>query len=269
MSSNLQHARGSNIDANVDNSNIVNDGPSNNIPIDLTPESLRRHDQILHEDVERGAGAKSTSFKPFEAEPTSRYVNMDNMNAENVSVVALSIASTTMTVDGISDWLGFCTVCYIVLLGDMSRGIMFPTLWPLVRSLGGTEVTQGYAVAAFSFGRILVSPLFGSWSVSYGYKYTLLFSSSILLFGTLLYSQVPYVGRSEFLILAQTTLGIGSGTLGVTRAYVAEISPTRNRTTYMAYLTALQYAGFTVTPFLGSLFSAIFKDVDEQGFETG
>ena len=73
-----------------------------------------------------------------------------------------SILSSVLTVDCISDPVGFYVVCLVVLIGDMSRGCMFPTLWPLVESVGGNSVTLGYAVAAFSFGRILVSPVFGS-----------------------------------------------------------------------------------------------------------
>jgi hypothetical protein len=35
----------------------------------------------------------------------------------------------------------------------MARGALFPTLWPLVFSLGGDRIMQGYVVSAFSFGR--------------------------------------------------------------------------------------------------------------------
>jgi ceroid-lipofuscinosis MFS transporter 7 len=141
---------------------------------------------------------------------------------------------------------------------------MFPTLWPLVDLLGGTTVTLGFAVAAFSFGRVVVSPLFGSWSVIYGYKNVLLMSISLLLSGTLVYAQAQNVGTPGFLIFAQSLLGVGSGTLGVTRAYIAEITATRARTRYMAWITAVQYAGFTVTPFFGALFIKILGDNDYQ-----
>eukprot|EP00957_Ditylum_brightwellii_P106619 8134399-Ditylum_brightwellii.AAC.1 len=156
-----------------------------------------------------------------------------------------SILSSVFSADGISDPLGFTIICFVILVGDMSRGIFFPTMWPLVEELGGSTVALGYAVGAFSFGRILVSPLFGSWSVKYGYSKTLQFSTLILLVGTILYAQTPIVGTSIFLIFAQTVLGIGSGTLGVTRAFVAEVTPQRTRTTYMAWITAVEYAGFT------------------------
>jgi MFS transporter, ceroid-lipofuscinosis neuronal protein 7 len=176
-----------------------------------------------------------------------------------------SIVESVLTADGIHDQVGFNVVCFVILVGDMSRGVFFPSMWPLVESLGGTSVTLGYCVAAFSFGRILVSPLFGRWSYTYGYSRTFMLSCSILLVGTLLYSQVQNVGRPAFLIFAQICLGIGSGTLGVTRAFVAEVTAQRTRTTYMAWITAVQYAGFTVTPFVGALFNKTLGDhVDVQ-----
>lgn len=172
---------------------------------------------------------------------------------------AQSIVSSVLTADGVHDYSGFLCVCMVILLGDMSRGVMFPTMWPLVQSIGGTQVTLGFSVAAFSFGRVLVNPIFGSWSHTYGYTKVLLGSFSILLCGTLLYTQVQNVGRPEFLILAQIALGVGSGTLGVTRAFVADVTAKRNRTTYMALITAVQYAGFTTTPFFGALFSWLLQ----------
>lgn len=183
----------------------------------------------------------------------------DDNDDENHSIDMSSV----LTADGIHDVPGFCVVCLVILVGDMSRGAMFPSLWGLVKQLGGDSVTLGYAVGAFSFGRILVNPVFGNWSHTWGYTNTLLLSTCILLFGTFVYSQVLSVGRPEFLIIAQTLLGIGSGTLGVTRAFVADVTAKRSRTTYMAWVTAVQYGGFTVTPFVGAIFNkTLGQDTD-------
>ena len=182
-----------------------------------------------------------------------------------------SILSSVVTADGISDPVGFHIVCLVGLIGDMGRGCMFPTLWPLVQSIGGNSMTLGHALAAFSFGRILMSPVLGSWSHRYGYTRTLALSLAIVLLGTLLYAQVVSVGvgRAEHLLmLAQLVLGLGSGTIGVTRAFVADVTPIRNRTTYMAWLAAVQYAGFTVTPTIGAAFAHFFSQ-GGRGIDTG
>lgn len=174
--------------------------------------------------------------------------------------ISPSMVSSVLTADGIHDPTGFGIVCLVILIGSTSRGIMFPTLWPLVESLGGSTVTLGYAVAAHAFGRILLSPVFGSWSVKYGYTITLTLSVVILLAGTVLYAQSQNVGSTQWLLFAQFILGVGSATIGVVRAFVAEITATRNRTTYLAWLTALQYAGSSVTPFIGAIFAKIFEE---------
>mmetsp|Transcript_15740 Transcript_15740/g.23959 ORF Transcript_15740/g.23959 Transcript_15740/m.23959 type:complete len:510 (+) Transcript_15740:151-1680(+) len=204
-------------------------------------------------------------------ESDAPYVNMENAEDQMMKTLELeqerladdgkSIVSTVLTADGISDVRGFSIVCFVVLIGDMSRGVMFPTLWPLIESIGGSTITLGYAVASFSFGRILAAPVFGYWSdrVS-GYRSILITSCSLLVVGTLVYAQAPAIGKRGFLIAAQMILGIGSGTLGVTRSYVAAVTPHRQRTTYMAWLTAVQYGGFTMTPFLGATFTAILKE---------
>jgi ceroid-lipofuscinosis MFS transporter 7 len=174
----------------------------------------------------------------------------------------VSTVHSVLTAEGIHDLVGFYCVCMVMLIGDMSRGVMFPSMWPLVQYLGGTEVTLGYAVASFSFGRALVNPVFGFMSTEVGYTKTLLLSSFILLVGTFVYAQVPNLGRPHALIVAQTLLGVGSGTLGVTRAFVADVTAKRHRTRYMGLITAVQYGGFTVTPIFGALFNYLLANVD-------
>lgn len=193
------------------------------------------------------------------------------------------------------------------MIGDTARGVMFPTLWLLNKSLGGDKITQvgragalrqqriillsyitnktsharppqGYAVASFSGGRVLMSPILGKMSETIGYKPTLTKSLSTLLLGTLLYVCASTPAMSSLLnsihpslplcalIGAQVVMGLGSGTLGVTRAYVAEITPRDKRTAWLSYLTAVQYAGFTVMPAVGAF---ICRAVKEGGIMEG
>lgn len=178
-----------------------------------------------------------------------------------------SSMSSVMTADGIADPLSFQINCLVVFLGDTARGIFFPTMWNLVKTLGGDQVLLGYTIASFSFGRMMVLPLFGSWSVRFGYRWTLLFSTFVLLLGTLLFGHVLSVGKHWYLLFANTVVGIGSGTLGVTVAYASDVTPTRNRTSYMAWLTAVQYAGTSATPFIGSLFVVLFSRRGDEAWD--
>ena len=235
--------------------------PTTVAPIDLLSGSALEPQQ--QSETNNESSVNYVAMEMAQGGPAFAPVQDDDDDDDDMSM-APSIASSVLTADGIHDYPGFLCVCLVILIGDMSRGVMFPSMWPLVESLGGTQVMLGYSVAAFSFGRVLVNPLFGSWSHQIGYSKTLLLSCSVLLLGTLLYAQVENVGRPEFLIVAQTVLGIGSGTLGVTRAFVADVTARRNRTTYMAWITAVQYAGFTVTPAFGALFNKVFGDKSFQ-----
>lgn len=198
----------------------------------------------------------------FELDNNIGGVEKDENGNEKEDV--LSMVSTVITADGIADPTSFKINLLVIFLGDMSRGIFFPTMWELVQTLGGDQVTLGYVIASFSFGRMLVLPLFGTWSITYGYRWTLLVSTSILWLGTVLFAQALNMREAWFLILANIILGIGSGTLGVTLSYVSEVTPKRKRTGYIAWATAVQYAGTTVTPFIGSFFVYMLANNDEQ-----
>jgi ceroid-lipofuscinosis MFS transporter 7 len=84
-------------------------------------------------------------------------------------------------------------------------------------------------------------------------------ASAVIVAGTLVNA---FARNCAWLIVAQVLTGVGSGTLGVTRAFVSERTSGNERTYKMARLTAVQYTGFTVTPFIGSLFSWLLGDAD-------
>ncbi len=251
------------------NYNALVDHTNENTNTTKDPEALHvQADQIPTKDDNSNSNSNSNSnnnsndvinsdYKQLDGPPTSSPLSLSLeqdvfQRDENIDV--LSFASTVLTADGIADPTSFKLNCLIVFLGDMSRGIFFPTMWNLVQQLGGDQVTLGYVIASFSFGRMLVLPLFGSWSNKYGYKWTLQISTAILFVGTLLFAQVLNVGTAWYCVFANAVLGVGSGTLGVTMAYASEVTPKRKRTGYIAWVTAVQYAGTTATPFIGSFF---------------
>jgi ceroid-lipofuscinosis MFS transporter 7 len=141
--------------------------------------------------------------------------------------------------------VALCTMC-----GDSSRGVFFPTLWLFVETLGGNHEDQGIAVALFSAGRIVSSPIFGYIGERIGYRRVLIVSNLLTAFGCILYMTASHL---HSLFIAQFTIGIGCGILGVTRAYVAERSHVEDRTVNLAYLTSAQYSAFTVLPILGGV----------------
>jgi len=115
----------------------------------------------------------------------------------------------------------YATILFVVLVGDTARGIIFPTLWARVSRFGGSESTLGFIVAAFSLGRIISSPVFGKLVITIGYRKVLMLAVAVMMCGCLIY---VIAVNNHTLFFSQMTIGLGSGTLGVTRAYVAENS---------------------------------------------
>ncbi|CAM9152934.1 unnamed protein product [Scytosiphon promiscuus] len=159
----------------------------------------------------------------------------------------------------LDDKASLAIVLLDVLLVDTARGIFFPTLWTHVKQLGGDKIALGYCVGAFSLGRTLMSPVFGRMSTEHGYRRVLLISTALVTFGALFYAVADGVFQ---VFLSQVFLGVGSGTLGVTRGYVADKTTPAQRTYLLAYTTAVQYAGFTVMPVLGGFFSYLLGSTE-------
>ena len=114
-----------------------------------------------------------------------------------------SVCTEAIEANGLKNPLSFAIICAVIFVGEMARGIMLPTLWGFVQDLGGDTVTMGYSVAAFSFGRVVTSPIFGYLSVERGYRFTLTIALSVLSAGAFLYAQAGVVGHPLFLIFAQ------------------------------------------------------------------
>ncbi|CAM9913831.1 unnamed protein product [Ectocarpus fasciculatus] len=159
----------------------------------------------------------------------------------------------------LDDKASFAVVLGNLFLIDTVRGIFFPTLWTHVSQLGGDKIALGYCVGAFSLGRTLMSPVFGRMSTKHGYRRAFLISTVLVPCAALFYA----VANSVFTVfLSQVFLGVGSGTLGVTRGYVADKTTKEQRTYLLAYTTSVQYAGLTVSPIVGGLFSYLLGSAE-------
>jgi hypothetical protein len=63
---------------------------------------------------------------------------------------------------------GLAAIMFSVFVGDMARGIFFPTLSSYIHIMGGNKAVLGMAVASFSTGRIISSPVLGHLSDTIG-----------------------------------------------------------------------------------------------------
>lgn len=144
-------------------------------------------------------------------------------------------------------------IYYVTFIGDASRGLLFPALWPLCQQLGGGKVEQGLLVAVFSLGRVCVATRFGIWTDTYRHRLVMMGAACIFLLGVCIWLISVRLRSLHILFVAQFLLGVGTSTLGVTRSYIVETTLPHLRTNMLSHLSALQYAGFSVTPVVGSL----------------
>lgn len=144
-------------------------------------------------------------------------------------------------------------IYYVTFIGDASRGLLFPALWPLCQKLGGGKVEQGLLVAIFSLGRVCFATRFGIWTDTYRHRVVMMGAAYIFILGVCLWLISVQFESLHMLFIAQFLLGVGTSTLGVTRSYIVETTLPHLRTNKLSNLSALQYAGFSVTPVVGSL----------------
>jgi len=156
----------------------------------------------------------------------------------------------------------FFIVAWVTFLGEMSRGLVVPVLWPYLQVLDGTVQFLGFVSSGFSFARFFAAPFFGWWSNKRSHKEVMLICLVLLMAGNTLFALYP---PPWLLLISRVIVGLGAGTLGQSRGYVSQVTTKEQRTRFVAYLTVSQFAGFAVTPGISILLS--FVDFDLFGFD--
>jgi len=152
------------------------------------------------------------------------------------------------------DWVSIIVVYWITLVSEASRGLMLPSTWPYLASLGGTKAMLGVFVATFSLGRMATTVPLGYLSDKYSTSVVLTCCSFIQILGHTLYALSPSVWA---LLCARIIVGFGSSTMSICRAHLTRAVPVRQRTHHFAYLSALQFVGFAVLPGAGGLLAEL------------
>eukprot|EP00164_Ancoracysta_twista_P010324 GFYU01015524.1.p1 GENE.GFYU01015524.1~~GFYU01015524.1.p1 ORF type:complete len:540 (+),score=73.89 GFYU01015524.1:77-1696(+) len=143
-------------------------------------------------------------------------------------------------------------VYLVVLCCDSSRGVVIPSLWPMLQELGGTKTDLGWAVAAIVLGRLVAAPVLGYWCNHRPYREVILFSLLMFLFGNLLYAGAWDVW---VVVVSRVIVGFSIANIAVVRSFVSIVTPVWKRTVVFSDLGALQLIGITLSPGIASLLS--------------
>ncbi|PXF41573.1 Major facilitator superfamily domain-containing protein 8 [Gracilariopsis chorda] len=152
------------------------------------------------------------------------------------------------------DWVSLLVIYWVILVSEASRGLMLPSTWPFLASLGGSKHLLGVFVASFSMGRMATTIPLGYFSDKYSTSTVLGVASIIQIIGHFLYAVSASV---PMLFVSRIIVGFGSATMSVCRAHVTRTIPLLLRTHHFAYLSALQFIGFAVLPGLGGLLAKL------------
>jgi len=146
-------------------------------------------------------------------------------------------------------------VLYVLFLTEAARGIVLPTLALGILSAGGSLASVGSAVALFSLGRLVATlPLayLAEWQST---RMSVLVACVLSMSGHVVYAAFAGVPKLEWAVLtSRFVIGLGTGTVGVCRGYVAR-SPMSDRTRRMALAGLAQFAGFALSPAVALAFS--------------
>lgn len=147
-----------------------------------------------------------------------------------------------------------CIVYALTLIAEASRGLLLPTIWPLLRAHGGQKHMLGIVMAAFSLGRALCALPLGCLSDRVRTAHLMTACACLQMAGHLLYA---LAGTPATLTAARFLVGAGSAASSLGRSHLAISIPPRHRTPHFAYLSALQFAGVAVMPGIGGLLSGL------------
>ncbi|HOM65058.1 MAG TPA: MFS transporter [Ignavibacteriales bacterium] len=143
----------------------------------------------------------------------------------------------------------FITV-FIDLLGF---GILIPVLPTYAKNfLNANEFQVGLIIGIYSFIQFIFNPIIGQLSDKLGRKF---FIVSCLVLLSLTYFLLPLAKNFSIFFILRAIAGIGGSNIGVSQAYIADITKPHERTKYMGLIGVAFGAGFMLGPLFGGLIS--------------
>jgi DHA1 family tetracycline resistance protein-like MFS transporter len=136
-------------------------------------------------------------------------------------------------------------VTFVDILGF---SILIPLLPYYAQHYGASPVVVGLLVATTSLFCLIASPIFGAWSDRVGRR-TILLTTQVLT--TIAYVLLGIGGSLAMIFFSRAIEGVSSGNMGVTQAYISDVTAPEERGKAYGLLGATIGAGFILGPALG------------------
>ncbi len=146
----------------------------------------------------------------------------------------------------------FLTV-FIDLVGF---GIIIPLNPYLAEAFGASPLQVGLLMSVYSLAQFIFSPVWGQLSDRFGRRPIILIS---LLGAAVAHTSFGFATTLTGLIVARSIAGIFGGNISAAMAYIADITPEKDRSKGMGLIGAAFGLGFVCGPALGVVFSIVGK----------
>lgn len=140
------------------------------------------------------------------------------------------------------------TITLVNFVSLAGFGLMFPVFAIYSRQIGASGIEVAGAVAIFSFGQFLSSPVWGRLSDRYGRRKVLITG---LVAGALAYLLHVFAVTPTLLLAARFVSGLATGCFAITFAVASDISTRETRTKDMGVVSAGFSLGFIFGPAIG------------------
>ncbi|KAE9556415.1 hypothetical protein FO519_000300 [Halicephalobus sp. NKZ332] len=169
-----------------------------------------------------------------------------------------------------TNWRSIYIATFVSMFNGIQFSVFFASLWPFLHTIddNATSTFFGIVTASYCLMQTIFGPFYGIWMNKFGTtKYPLGTGIAIMGISNALYACVemfPEHQRGYVMLVARSGVGMGSGCLGVTRAYAAMGSTLQDRTKAVTYMAASFVIGLTIGPGFQIAFTPI-----KDGFHIG
>ena len=155
-------------------------------------------------------------------------------------------------------------ILFLVVLVDMiGFTIVIPFLTYFVQDLatadgitdvGSRDLWVGIVISVYSLAQFIFTPILGSLSDRMGRRPILMFG---LLSNTVFFTIFGLSGSLTMAVVARFLAGAGNGNIAVARAYIGDISESKDVAKRMGMIGAAFGLGFMIGPFIGGVLSCL------------
>lgn len=144
-------------------------------------------------------------------------------------------------------------IFFVVFIDLLGFGLLIPILPTFaVNVLKVEETAIGAVIAVYSFVTFIFNPIIGSLSDKYGRRPVILIT---LLINAIGYVVLAFSNTFLILVISRVISGIGASTLGVSQAYIADVTTPENRAKGMGLIGVAFGLGMVFGPFIGGVLS--------------